>query len=110
MIPLRVVRWAGFLAWYASEVVATNLRLAAALVRRHPGLSPGLLVIRLEPLTDRQLFLLCALTTMTPGTLAVELSADRRQLLLHTLDLSAGAEAFQRAFKGGLERRVRDVF
>jgi multicomponent Na+:H+ antiporter subunit E len=47
--------------------------------------------------------------TLTPGTLSLDVSPDRKVLYLHTMDAS-DPEGFRRFVKRGFERRVRELF
>jgi multicomponent Na+:H+ antiporter subunit E len=51
------------------------------------------------------------LISLTPGTLGLEVSADRRTLYVHAMHLEDGdAERFRRTLKASMERRVLRVF
>ncbi len=86
MKPLRRVQNAALFAWaYAVDFVRANLRLARDVLARSPKIKPGFLAIALPALSDWELLALGNLITITPGTLTVDLSADRRTLFIHTM-------------------------
>lgn len=107
---LRSYRLFSFLAFYAVEVVKSNLRVARDALSPRPDLSPGFLDLPLEPMNARQLWFLANLITMTPGTLTVHVDPERRTLRIHTLYLQDGPEAIIRNLKDNFETRVLRVF
>lgn len=102
--PYRLARLAAYLWWLTWEVMRSNLRIARivltpglairpTLLRRQPGVSGG-----------RALTLLGASTTLTPGTLTVDV--DEGEILIHALDARSAADVRE----GGMARRVAAVF
>jgi multicomponent Na+:H+ antiporter subunit E len=64
------------------------------------------------PLTctrDAEITLLANLISLTPGTLSLDVSADRRLLFVHVMDIEGGADAVRYAITNDLERRVLAV-
>ena len=59
--------------------------------------------------SDAELTLPCNLITLTPGTLSVDVSADRRTLFIHTIDV-ADREDLISTIAGGFETKVLEVF
>ena len=106
---MKPQRFLEFLLYYVWEVVRSNLRVASDVLRRTPRISPGIVAVPLEPMTDRQLFLLTNLITMTPGTLSLDLAQDRRTLFVHTM-YARQPDEVRDQIKSDLERRVRNVF
>ena len=58
--------------------------------------------------SDWQITLLANLITLTPGTLSVDVSGDRRTLYIHVLDM-ADREKIIGAIAAGFETRVLEV-
>jgi multicomponent Na+:H+ antiporter subunit E len=58
---------------------------------------------------DFQITLLANLITLTPGTLSVDVSADRRTLYVHALHC-ANPLAIRRDIADGFERRIMEAF
>ncbi len=99
-----------FFLFYIGEVLASNLRIARDVLSPRLRAAPAILEIPLAPgLTDWQAYLLGCLISMTPGTLTLDLTADKRLLTIHAMyagDPSAAIAELQQRY----ERRVRDVF
>ena len=73
------------------------------------SLSPGIVAVPLDLTSDAGITVLANLITLTPGTLSLDVSPDRRTLWVHALDV-ADPDAFRREVKEGFERRVKEVF
>jgi hypothetical protein len=71
---------------------------------------PGVIAIPLDARTDAEITLLANLITLTPGSVSLDLSADRRSLYVHAMYIDGGdIEAYRRSVKEGLERRVLEL-
>lgn len=71
---------------------------------------PGVIAIPLDARTDAEISLLANLITLTPGSVTLDLSEDRRVLYVHAMYIDGGdIEAYRRAVKDGLERRVLEI-
>ena len=71
---------------------------------------PGVVAIPLDARTDLEITLLANLTTLTPGSVSLDLSEDRRVLYIHAMYIDGGdVEAYRRSVKEGLERRVLEL-
>ena len=58
--------------------------------------------------TDAQITLLANMITLTPGTLSVDVSADRRTLYIHAIDV-ASKEALIGDIAAGFETKILGV-
>lgn len=72
--------------------------------------TPGVIGIPLDARTDIEIALLANLITLTPGSVTLDLSEDRLVLYVHAMYIDGGdVEAYRRAVKDGLERRVLEL-
>ena len=58
---------------------------------------------------DAEITLLANLITLTPGTLSVDVSDDRKYLYVHSIDCS-DVEALIDDIRNGFERKILEVF
>ena len=98
----------GFAFYFAWEVVKANLQVAYEVVTPGNQMTPGIVAIPLDAKTDAEITMLANLITLTPGTLSLEVSADRRTLFVHALYIE-DVERFKANIKSGLERRLLEV-
>lgn len=91
----------------AAPTLADNLRAPLATVSH---VCPGVIAIPLDARTDTEITLLANLITLTPGSVSLDLSRDRRLLYVHAMYIDGGdIEAYRRSVKEGLERRVLEL-
>lgn len=98
----------GFALFFARELVKANLRVAYDVLTPRHYMRPGVVAIPLDVQTDAEITLLANLITLTPGTLSLDVSTDRRVLYVHAMYVT-DLEQLRRDIKVGFERRVREV-
>lgn len=109
-----MIKWIGtafvFSLFYLKEVVISNLRVARDVLSPKPHLTPGIVGVSVADYTDRQIWILASLLTMTPGTISIEVDETRRVLYLHTLYTEPSADELRAQIKRDYERPVRLLF
>lgn len=106
---LRAARAFGFLLFYLWEVVLSNIRVAHDVLSPRIRARPAIIAVPLGVHSEPALTLLANLVTMTPGTLSLDFSPDRRTLYVHAM-FAEDPEAVRGPIIEGLERRVKEVF
>ena len=102
----HAVELAGFFVW---ELMLANVRVAIDVLRPGTTIRPAVVAIPLEVTSDGEILLLSMLINITPGSVTIDLSDDRRTLYVHVMHM-ASAEASRREIKEGFERRVKRLF
>jgi multicomponent Na+:H+ antiporter subunit E len=76
-----------------------------------PGLDfkPGILAIPLETRSGPEITTFANLISLTPGTLSIDVSQDRRTLYVHAMDIS-DPEAEKQAMKKAFEENIMEAF
>lgn len=105
---LKIRPVAGLVAFFLRDLVAANLRVAYDVVTPKHRMRPGVIALPLDAQTDEEITLLANLITLTPGTLILDVSPDRRRLFIHVMYLDK-PEDVRREIKDGLERRLLKV-
>ncbi|MCX2728354.1 Na+/H+ antiporter subunit E [Thermomicrobium sp. 4228-Ro] len=101
----RFVRFAGFFFW---ELLLSSLRVAYDIVTPELHARPRIFAVPLDARTDTEVTLVANFLTLTPGTLSLDVSADRRTLYVHTM-YAESREQFIAEVKRGLEARLLEV-
>jgi multicomponent Na+:H+ antiporter subunit E len=99
----------GLLLYLAVQIVVANLQVAAAVVGPRRLLRPALVAVPLDAKSDDQITVLANFVTLTPGTLSLDVSPDRKTLYVHGM-FASSPEALRRSIKEGFERRVMEAF
>jgi multicomponent Na+:H+ antiporter subunit E len=101
----HVLRFAVFYVW---ELILANLRVAYDVLTPRLRMRPGVVAIPLDAKTDAEITLLANLITLTPGSVSLDVSSDRRFLYLHAMYID-DVEEFRESVKNSIERRVLEV-
>jgi multicomponent Na+:H+ antiporter subunit E len=107
----KVPKVASFLVYFLVELVTANLRVAYEVLTPRQRMQPAIVAIPLDLRRDFEITLLANLITLTPGTLSLDVSSDKRVLYVHSMYVKdKDVEAFRREIKNGFERRVKELF
>ncbi len=105
----RVIRIAS-LAWlFFVELAKSALKVAVMVVSPRLDIKPGIFAFPLTVTRDFEITLLANLITLTPGTLSVDVSDDKKVLYVHAIDC-ADPDAARRDIAEGFERKIREAF
>ncbi|MEN9937071.1 MAG: hypothetical protein RLZZ387_3650 [Chloroflexota bacterium] len=105
----RVTTVLRFVGYVLKEIVVANINVTrAVLFTPLDRLRPGIVGVPLDLKSDVEITMLANLITLTPGTLSLDVSEDRRTLYVHAIEVTS-AEEFRSATKEGFERAVCEV-
>lgn len=107
--PVRVVRAVRFALFFAWELLLANLRVAWLVIRPQGHLRPAIVAVPLDVVSDAAIQLLATTITLTPGTLSLDVSSDRRTLYVHVVDVGDDVDACVRDLKASFERRIKEM-
>jgi len=98
----------GLIAFFIWELVRANLRLAADVATPEFHMQPGIIALPLDITKDSQILLLSMLINLTPGSVALDVSPDRRFMYVHVMYIDT-PDAARDEIKHGFERRVQEL-
>jgi multicomponent Na+:H+ antiporter subunit E len=102
------MRWISLLLLFTRELILSALKVAWLTLQPRLSLRPAIIAYPLTVTTDAQITLLANMITLTPGTLSVDVSDDRRTLFIHCID-APSREAIINDIAGGFETKVLGV-
>ncbi|MHB1103459.1 MAG: Na+/H+ antiporter subunit E [Devosia sp.] len=107
----RLLRLGSLAASFVYELFAGAVKVATLVCRpdMKKHLRPGIIAFPLKVTRDAEITTLANLITLTPGTLSVDVSEDRRVLYVHAID-AADKDALIREIAHGFEKKVREAF
>jgi multicomponent Na+:H+ antiporter subunit E len=108
LYTMKARRAAVLVLVFVRELIEANLRLAYDVLTPTHHMRPAIVAIPLDVRTDFEITLLANLITLTPGTLALHVSADRSVLYIHSV-YTPDAEVLRRGIKDGLEARILEL-
>ena len=80
----RALGLAGFFIW---ELMVANVRVALDVLSPRTTIRPAVVAIPLDITSDAEILLLSALINITPGSVTIDLSEDRRTLFVHVMHM-----------------------
>ncbi|VGO22515.1 Na+/H+ antiporter subunit E [Pontiella sulfatireligans] len=102
---MQVVRFALF---FTKELVVSSWRVAIDVIKPLPLMRPGVIGIPIDAETDLEITMLANIISLTPGTLSLDVSKDRKTLYIHAMYV-ANPDDLRKEIKDGLERRLLEL-
>jgi len=107
--PRRLRPVLSLAALFLKELSLSAWKVTITVLSPDMKLKPGIFAFPLTVTSDFEITLLANLITLTPGTLSVDVSTDRRTLYVHALDCS-DPETTRRNIANGFERKIMEAF
>lgn len=104
----RAPRILAFVGFYMLEIIRSSLRVSWDVITPSARRRSGIVAVPLEATTDREITVLANLISFTPGTLSLDVTEDRRYLLVHSMFIDS-PESFKADLKRRFERRVLEI-
>ncbi len=95
-----------FFFWF--ELVKANIHVAYEVITPKLQMTAGIVKFPLSAKTDLEITLLANLISLTPGTLSLDVTADKKFLFVHSMYIE-DRESFITEIKDGFERRLLEV-
>jgi multicomponent Na+:H+ antiporter subunit E len=102
------MKWLSLLLLFVRELILSALKVAWLVLQPKLRVRPAIIAYPLTVTSDAQITLLANMITLTPGTLSVDVSADRKTLYVHAIDLES-KEALIGDVAAGFERKILEV-
>ncbi|MGP4665651.1 Na+/H+ antiporter subunit E [Agrobacterium pusense] len=106
---LRLGRVLSLVLLFFKELALSAWKVAVMVIRPKLDVQPGIFAYPLTVTTDFEITLLANLITLTPGTLSVDVSPDRKMLYVHAIDCS-DIETAKNDIKNGFEKKIMEAF
>jgi multicomponent Na+:H+ antiporter subunit E len=104
----KIPKAISFFFYFAKELILANLKVTFDIITPKDYMQPGIVAVPLDAETDMEITLLANLITLTPGSLSLDVSKDKKVLYIHALYID-DAHKFRQEIKNGIERRLLEV-
>jgi multicomponent Na+:H+ antiporter subunit E len=104
----RVTAWIKLIVMFNYELLVSSLAVAIDILTPRHRARPAIIEVPLDVKSDAGILLVTNLISLTPGTLSLDVSEDRKTLLVHAM-FADDQEAIRRSLKDGMERWVIDA-
>ena len=98
-----------FILFYIKEMVKANLILAKDILSPKMKISPAIVKINIDAKSDNSILTLFNLITMTPGSMCMDISDDKKSIYVHGMYVK-DRDSFELEIKEGIEKKVMEVF
>lgn len=96
--------------FYFKELIIASLRVAIDVLTPKSDMTPAVIAVPLEAKSDLEITLLANFITLTPGTLSIDVSEDRKTIYIHEVYVKNGdTDAIVRGIKEGFEKRILEI-
>ena len=100
----------GLLFYFLKELMLASLVVAWDVITPSSGAESGLIALPLDARTDLEITILASLISLTPGTLSLDVSEDKRYLYVHAVYIKQGdVENLKKQIKNGFEKKLLKI-
>lgn len=106
----KVPKIVSLFGYFIKELVVASLKVAYDVMTPKFTMKPAVIALPLDAQSDLEITLLASLITLTPGTLSIDVTEDKKILYVHALYLHDGnLEELKQEIKNGFERRILEI-
>lgn len=104
----RVLQVFGFMAFFIREIIKANILVAYEVITPRPEMTPGIVAIPLDVKTDAEIAFLASVIALTPGSICLDVSSDKKTLYVHGM-YTSNKQKFINEIKNGFEKRILNL-
>jgi multicomponent Na+:H+ antiporter subunit E len=97
-----------FILYFLKELIVANIKVAFDILTVKDRMRPGIIAVPLDAKTDLEITLFANLITMTPGSLSIDTSDDKKVLYVHAMYMD-DPQKYKEGLKSGLERKLLEI-
>jgi multicomponent Na+:H+ antiporter subunit E len=104
----RVPKTIYLLFYFVYELIKANIQVAYDVITPKYFFKPGIVKYPMSARTDLEINLLSTAISLTPGTLILDISEDKKTLYIHVMYLK-DKSSFIKQTKNGIEKRLLEI-
>ncbi len=106
---VRIFRAILFVFYYLKELVLSSLYVAWDIITPTDLMKPGIVEVPVDLKSDTAVIAFANLISMTPGSLTMDMSPDKKKIYIHAMYLYDKQEFIDK-MKNELEHKIRQIF
>lgn len=106
---LRVFRFIIFVFYYLKELIVSSLYVAWDIITPKDLMKPGIVEVPVDLKSETAVIAFANLISMTPGSLTMDMSPDKKKIYIHAMYLHDKQEFIDK-MKNELEHKIRQIF
>lgn len=103
----RIPKMIAFFFYFLSELAKANYQVATDVITPK-NIRPGIIRVPLDVKTNLEITLLANFINLTPGTLVIDISDDRKVFYIHSM-LIKDRNQFINMIKNGFEKKLLEI-
>lgn len=104
----RVPKIILFMLFFLYDILRANVDATKEILRPSYKMKPGIIAYEHRLKTDFEITMLVNIIALTPGTLVLKISNDKKYIFIHTLHLKS-KEKFTERLRNGLESKLIEI-
>jgi multicomponent Na+:H+ antiporter subunit E len=104
----RVPKTISFLFFFLYQMIIANLQVAYDVITPKYFFKPGIVKYKMDAKSDFEINLLSTFISLTPGTLILDISEDKKILYIHVMYLH-DKQKFMTELKNNVERKLLEI-
>lgn len=104
----RVPKIIMFILYFIYDMIRANIEVTREIITPKLNMAPGIIAYRHSFRTDFEITMFTNMVALTPGTMVLKISEDKKILYIHSLYLK-DKEKFIEKMKNGLERKLIEI-
>lgn len=104
----RVPKILMFILYFIQDMIKANIEVTVEIMTPKLNITPGIIAYNHDFITDFEITMFTNIVALTPGTMVVKVSNDKKILYIHSLYLK-DKEKFMKRMKNGLERKLIEI-
>ena len=106
----KLLRIVVLILYYFKELIIASVKVAYDVLTPKDHMRPAIVAVPLDAKTDLEITLLANFITLTPGTLAIDVSEDKKILYIHEVYVKSGdLEQVRKDIKDGFEKKILNI-
>jgi multicomponent Na+:H+ antiporter subunit E len=107
---IKLPKALNFIFFFLKKVFLANIKIAHDILTPGYKINPAVVAFPLTVKTDLEITWLSCIITLTPGSLSLDVSEDKKTLYIHTLYLKNNDAAdFKAELRDGFEHRILEL-
>ena len=104
----KIWQLVSFIGFYLKKLITSNLYLTYDIITPGFHMHPAIIKVPIQLRRPYEILTLISLVTMTPGTLSLDISADKESLYIHAMYVD-NVDDFKKEIKQ-LEEKIHQLF
>lgn len=104
----RVPKIFAFIFSFMYDMLKANFEVTLDVITPNYNMNPGIIKYEMDAQTDFEITMLANMIALTPGTVVIDISKDKKYMFIHAMYLK-DIERFKRSLKERTEKKLLEI-